>query len=318
MPAHWRHTLAQTLVLAAAIILAYIWLHIPVLAQFSLQAFAACILLYFILKKINEARVWELLPTTHVDEMSLVTFAFLILIGATGGTTSVFFSLIFVYLFFVSMTMRRWTCIAVTLLTTLFFYALNPDLAQNLNLSHLASIPLVMVFFMFAKYQYDQARHKQTLIDIENNEIYSYKIFLQHKEQELEQAHGQTWDWLFFFENFIFGFIQPKLDQLVEMAQFPQNLEAIRGQLVLMHLEIEKLKVQIKQNQASEKNKKSAAANDTQAQPGQANQPNQPNQPSQPNQPKQPNQANQTGSAANTPAEKTNQSAHNNHDSHSP
>jgi hypothetical protein len=244
-----RTTLTQTLALSAGVISAYVWLNIPALAQYSLQAFAGCVLLYFILKKLNDARVWELLPKTAVDEMTLVTFAFLILIGATGGTTSVFFSLIFVYLFFVSMTMHRWTSIIVTLVTLLFFYALNPNLTASLNLSHLAGIPLVMVFFLFARYQHQQAKDKQTLINIEKNEVYSYKIYLEQKEEELKKTENATWDWLYFFESFLFGFVQPKLDQLIEMASFPQNQNAIKGQLTLIRLELEKLKVKIKQLQ---------------------------------------------------------------------
>lgn len=251
MTAQTKKTLAQTIALGTSIILAYIWLHIPALAQYSLQAFAVCILLYFILKKLNDAAVWQVLPSTAVDEMMLVTFAFLILIGATGGTTSVFFSLIFVYLFFVSMTMRRWTSIMITLTITLFFYALNPDLTQNLNLSHLAGIPLVMVFFMFAKHQYEQVKQKQTVIEIENNKISSYQIYLEEKESELKKSEDNTWDWLYFFENFIFGFIQPKLDQIIEMAEFEQNLDAVRGQLTLIKLELEKLKIKIKKQQSS-------------------------------------------------------------------
>lgn len=246
---HTKKTLAQTLALSASIILAYTWLNIPTLAQYSLQAFAGCIFLYFILKKTNDARIWELLPKTAVDEMILVTFAFLILIGATGGTTSVFFSLIFVYLFFVSMTMYRWTSIIITLLTLFFFYTLDSNLSASLNLSHLAGIPLVMVFFLFARYQHQQAKEKQTLVNIEKNEVYSYKIYLEQKESELEKAEDTTWDWLYFFENFLFGFLQPKLDQIIEMSDFPQNQSAIKGQLTLLRLELEKLKIKIKQQQ---------------------------------------------------------------------
>lgn len=243
-----RLTVTQTLALAASIVLAYVWLSLPGLAQYSLQAFGACFVLYFILKKANEAAIWEVLPTTAVDEMILVTFAFLILIGATGGTTSVFFALVFVYLFFVSMTMERWTSIIITLLTTAFFYALAPSFdssataASQLHLSHLISIPLVMVFFLFAKYQYEQAKEKQTLVEIEHNEIHSLKIFLDHKEEELDSARANTWGWLEYFEGFLFNFLQPKLDQVIKMMEFPQNRDAVRGQLTLLRIELEKLK----------------------------------------------------------------------------
>lgn len=237
-----RKTLAQTLALSASIIIAYLWLSIPSLAQYSLQAFGVCFILYFILKKANEAAIWEILPSTAVDEMVLVTFAFLIVIGATGATNSTFFSLVFVYLFFVSMTMERWTSIIITLLTLLFFYALNSSISSQTEFSHLISIPLVMVFFLFAKYQHQQAKEKQTLLQIEHNEIHSYKIFLDQKQTELSSAEQNTHNWLEYFENFLFNFLEPKLKQTLQMLEFSQNHSAVKGQLTLIRIELERLK----------------------------------------------------------------------------
>jgi len=237
-----RKTLAQTLALSASIIIAYLWLSIPSLAQYSLQAFGVCFILYFILKKANEAAIWEILPSTAVDEMVLVTFAFLIMIGATGAASSIFFSLVFVYLFFVSMTMERWTSIIITLLTLLFFYALNPSINSQTEYSHLISIPLVMVFFLFAKYQHQQAKEKQTLLQIEHNEVHSYKIFLDQKQEELSCAEQNTHNWLEYFEQFLFGFLRPKLEKTLQMLEFSQNHNAVKGQLTLIRIELERLK----------------------------------------------------------------------------
>ena len=251
-----RRTLAQSLALSTSIIIAYLWLSIPSLAQYSLQAFGACFIFYFILKKANEAAIWEVLPSTAVDEMVLVTFAFLILIGATGGASSIFFSLVFVYLFFVSMTMERWTSIIITLLTLLFFYALNPNISTQVEFSHLISIPLVMVFFLFAKYQYEQAKEKQTLLQIEHNEVHSYKIFLDQKQEELSSAEQTTLNWLEYFEKFMFVFLQPKLEQTLQMMEFPQNHNAVKGQLTLIRIELERLKDWFKKNRSNTRDEK--------------------------------------------------------------
>jgi hypothetical protein len=237
-------SLAQTLALSASVIVAYFWLSLPVLAQYSLQAFALCILLYFILKRANQAKIWQILPTTAVDEMVLVTFAFFILVGATDGTTSIFFPLMFVYLFFVSMTMNLMTSIIMTLETTLFFYALNPHL-QQLNLSHLISLPVVMTFFLFAKYQYEQAKRNQNLVEIERNEINSYQIFLQHKESELNSLRQNSSQTSQYFVSFIQNYLQPKLDQISNMLDFSQNRQTIKGQLSLIKVQLEKIADQL-------------------------------------------------------------------------
>ena len=244
----FRHTLAQTLALSASIVVAYIWLSFPTFALYSLQAFAGCVLLYFILKKLNQAAIWELLPATAVDEMTLVTFAFLILIGNTGGTVSYFFALIFIYLFFVSMTMRFWTSIIITLETLLFFYALAPNLSSSLNLSHLISIPVVMTFFLFAKYQYDESKQKETLIKLDSDEINLYQKYVSQQTSQLV-ANEQTKQGIIqFFSSFLFDFMEKKLDLLLEMIDFPQNRNSIKGQLTLMRLEIEKIKTQLAQS----------------------------------------------------------------------
>lgn len=248
-----KSTLVQTLALFASTTAAYFWLQVPTLAQYSLQAFAACILLYIILKKLNDAAIWQVLPTTNLDEMVLASFAFLMLIGATGGTTSIFFFLIFIYLFFVSITMKRWTAIATTLTTCLFFYAITPNVYSNLHVSHIASIPVVMVFFLFARYQLEQSRQQQTLIEIEKNQVTNYQIYLQHKESQLDEAKKHTWNWRYFYESFIFEFLQPKLDQLIDAASWQQNIDVIKGQLTLMRMELEKLKV--KMHEQDEKTK---------------------------------------------------------------
>lgn len=240
----WRWLLAQILVLSAAVLIAYVWIISPVLSQFSLEAFAGCILLYFILKKLNGAALWQILPSTAVDEMMLVTFAFLLLIGATGGAESALFPLIFIYLFFLSMTMRLPTAIILSLEVMLFLYALAPNLSPALTLT-LINIPVVMIFFLFAKYQYDQAKEKQMLIEIDSQEINSYQIYLQHKDAELDQAKDTTWSWIKFFNDFVFGFLQPKIDLLIELAKYPQNHNAVQGQLTLVRIELEKLKKQL-------------------------------------------------------------------------
>lgn len=233
-------SLAQTVALSASIIVAYLWLSIPGLNQYSLQAFAGCILLYFILKKANQAQIWQILPSTAVDEMVLVTFAFFVLVGATEGTTSLFFALMFVYLFFVSMTMNLSTSIFITMETTLFFYALNPNIEQ-LNLSHLISLPVVMIFFLFAKYQYERARENQNLIEIEKNEIHSYQIFLEEKDSELELTKKNSDQVNQYFVSFIEHYLQPKLDLVSSMLDFSQNRQPIKGQLSLVRLQLQKI-----------------------------------------------------------------------------
>ncbi len=232
--------LAQILALSASIITAYLWLSIPFLEQYSLQVFAGCFLLYFVLKKINDSQIIEILPATAVDEMVLVVFAGLILIGSTQNTNSPFFPIIFVLLFLISMTMKFSTALVISLEFFLFFYANAAGLTQ-LNLSNLTSIPIVMTFFLFAKHQYQQAKENRTLVEIENNEIHNYQIFLEAEAEKINQLKENSAQISQYFVSFLKNYLQPKLIQVQNMVSFGQNSQAVKGQLNLINIQIEKV-----------------------------------------------------------------------------
>ncbi len=241
--------LAQTLAMLTSVLAAFFWLAIPSLEQYSLQVFALCILLYFVLKKINQANIWEILPSTAVDEMTLTTFGFLILLGATAGTSSIFFPIIYIYLFFVSMTLEIEASIATTLGVILFFYLQNPSLNQQ-NLAHLLSLPLVMIFYLFAKFQYQQAKQQeevakqqQQLAQKEQQKANSYQVYLEEIHQELSLAKDNDYQHVNYFLQFFEKFLLVKLQQIEQLVLTgtQANQGAIRGQIMLIKLQVEKI-----------------------------------------------------------------------------
>ena len=81
----------HTLVLLLAITLAYLWLQVPVLRTYSFQIFALFLAGFFIVKRFKKAKIWHILPDAASYEITLLTFSFLLLIGATGNTESYFY-----------------------------------------------------------------------------------------------------------------------------------------------------------------------------------------------------------------------------------
>ena len=66
-----KHTLSVLL----AILTAYIWLTIPELSYYSLQAFAVAAFGFFIVKRFSkEAQLWHILPKTHSIEIMFIWF----------------------------------------------------------------------------------------------------------------------------------------------------------------------------------------------------------------------------------------------------
>jgi len=212
------HTIAMTL----GIGLVYWWLHVPSLQPYSLQAFSIVGLLYFLVKGISKTKAWHVLPAFMSIETVLSTMAFLLLIGATGNTSSWFYPLTYIHLFFVVFSSHTGTSIAVTMLIILFHYGLTPNLVQH-DLISLLTLPIIMAFFIFAKLQHE--------------EVTKDKLIIQEEEAKLDELESEE----FQLENFLRSFLEPKLTQLEKLLDHPNNSRSIKGQLHLIKLEIEKL-----------------------------------------------------------------------------
>lgn len=155
--------------------------------------------------------------------MILATFAFLIIIGATGNTDSILFPLVYVHLFFLVFSTQLSTSIAVGLLLIVFHYALQNTGLTPTELSNLITIPLMLMFFLFTKHQYNEAVRERKIIEGEEKALTSSLA----KEKALTALLND--------------FVQPKLAQLKEMSLYAEkNRDAIVGQIFLMQMEIRK------------------------------------------------------------------------------
>jgi len=210
MKAYW-----QIIFLTASIALAYWWLHTPALAFYSLQVFSLSILAYFALKFLNKAKIYHLAPATHSLEMVVITFAFLLLIGATGSIHSPLFPLVYLLIFFLVFSSSVITSIVTSSLIVLFFFGLG---AENLiqDLAALLVIPLMLFLFLLSKRQHEEAF-------IEKQQV------IQDEAQIIED------------QGLLSNFLLPKLTQVKNLSQFPeQNKEAILGQIMLIEIELQR------------------------------------------------------------------------------
>lgn len=190
----FKHTLAVLL----AIGLAYIWLLTPSLSYYSLQAFALATFGFFLSKRFSKAQLWHILPETHSFEIVFISFAMTVLIGSTGNASSIFYPFSYIHLFFLVMTTRQITAITATLSLMLVHYALEPEIT-SLTIAAFTTLPLMLIFFLFARRQYDDARLQQKIAQEEEQQLDS----MTKKEHSLE--------------SFIKEFLQPKLNVLVDL-----------------------------------------------------------------------------------------------------
>lgn len=192
--------LKHTLAVIFSIIFAYIWLVTPSLEYYSLQAFAVSIFGFFITKRLSKAQLWHILPESNSFEILFVSFAVTVLIGSTGNASSIFYPFAYIHLFFLVMTTRQVTAISATLTIMLAHYALEPEL-NSLTIATITTLPLMLIFFLFARRQYDDARLQQKIAETEEKELES----ITKKELSLE--------------SFITNFLQPKLNIIHDMLE---------------------------------------------------------------------------------------------------
>lgn len=210
----------QTLLLAITIGLVYWWLHTPALSYFTLQAFALAVALYFVLKRLSKSKLWHIAPAAQSFEMVLATFAFLLIIGHTGNLNSVLFPLTYIHLFFLVFSTQISTSIAISLLLALFHFALGGANHPQL-ISELLTIPILVIFFLFAKNQYEEIQKEKRIIEGEEKAL----------SNSLERQHQLT--------SLLTNFIQPKLLQIKEMSlHADKNRSAIMGQILILQMEI--------------------------------------------------------------------------------
>lgn len=213
------HTLALVLITA----LAYFWLHSPLLEPFSLQAFAGSVLLYFVLKRLGKAKLWHIAPTTLSLEMVVATFAFLLVVGATGNLESPVWALSYVHLFFLVLSAPVGTSIIMTLVIMLFHYLMG-GYDWTLDWPTFASLPILTLLFLFAKQQHE--------------EVIKDKALLSAEEVSLEASQTDVAT----LTTFLSDFAHPKLEQIKALtSNATANKDAIIGQVTLLQIEIQKV-----------------------------------------------------------------------------
>jgi len=230
-PARWNQLspLNHSLLTFVGVGGVYWWLHIPALQPYSLQFFAGLGISYFILKKVSQTHAWHFLPAAMSLETIFAIAALLLLIGATGGTTSWFYPLTYLVLFIVIFSSHIFNSIFTTMIMMLFLYGTSSQLHQH-ELVAIFSLPIVMTFLIFAKLQHEEAITDRLVIKTEEIKI-----------DELEAEEFQL-------QNFLTNFLSPKITQLEKFLEFPNNSQSVKTQLHLIKLEIEKLLKQINSN----------------------------------------------------------------------
>lgn len=198
----------------------------------------AMIVAYFVVKQINnrQAKIWHVAPRTMSIEMPIVTFALLLLIGATGNLDSPLYPLGFLHLFFLVFSTNPLSAITTTVAIMLFHYGLMPEMTSS-NFSHLATMPLMLFLFLFAKDQYRQAL--------------TGKMVMNQDDSALSQAHQVQ----AYMEEFLSTQVLARLEAMKRLLDYPaQNQQPLRQHLTLLQIETQKALHRVTSQQTKPRN----------------------------------------------------------------
>ena len=229
----------HTLVLLGSLALSFLFVQLPTLSIYSLQAVAVAALAFFLLKLVNKQKIHHPIPQYATLEVALITFIFSLLIGATGNINSTFYPLTYVYLFLLAFSTYTQTAIMTALGLMLYQYVLlteNTTYTDAFDLLGLISIPIVLTFFIFAKQQHEELIKERKQLKAENQAINELEVRAQGLtsqlaivQQELDTSQVQL-------QKLKEALVQvnQELNQLIEQTKDErQKRQAIRLQVII-------------------------------------------------------------------------------------
>jgi len=236
-------TIKHAILLTMSVLAAYLYLQIPFLKHYSLQVFACCSALYLILQKQQKGRFYLILPDNSSANLALINFAFLLLVGSSGSLASSFFAITFVELFFIALTAPTKTSLLLVLEIMVFHFSLSIASSTNFvlstaELSNLISLPIVTIFYLFAKSQYEKAYSNHLLVDAQAREL--------NRAKRDYQA----------VTDFVRSLINRRLPMLEFLLSFPEkNKTAINSELQILKQDLNILLRQIDRKNVQDSSK---------------------------------------------------------------
>lgn len=229
----------QAILLTMSVLAAYLYLQVPFLHYYSLQTFALVSVIYLLLQKRQRGRFYLILPEGSSFNMALLNFAFLLLVGSSGSLVSPFFALTFIQLFFLALSLPIKVALLSALEILVFHFSLSLAVRSDFILtvpewSNLLALPVVMVFYLFAKHQYEKAYQNSLLLSAETRELL--------RAQSDDKAVAE----------FVSSLINRRLPMLEFLLSFPdKNKIAIASEIQVLKRDLNLLLRQIDQKEST-------------------------------------------------------------------
>lgn len=205
--------------LLLSLILAFIIVQSPYLANYSLQAIAITTFIFFGSKIWRRKKIYHLLPESNSFDMVLITFALMIIVGSTGNLDSPLSFLVYIHLFVLVMTTNYITAILTGAGALLFHYSLITQFEIH-QLSQLITIPIVLIFFLFAKEQKEETHIVQKKHLFQHEELLSKQFSLEYRDITIDRLASTNRNYREKIESLNVMLAKLKIDLLTMRRQY--------------------------------------------------------------------------------------------------
>ncbi|MEO8581634.1 MAG: hypothetical protein ABI425_03555 [Patescibacteria group bacterium] len=211
---------AQTVAILFVLVGSYLWLNIPGLSYYSAQLAGLLGLIYFGIRFAKRKHYLPLSIEQSNPEFALISAAIVLLIGNTGNIDSFFFPFAYLHIFFLTMSLRPFQAIVVSVAIVFFHYSLITT-SSTQHISQLLSLFLMQFIFLFTKKQYEAHIKGELIVE----------------KQQVELSDQQSNAILF-----VTTFLKPKLENLLRLSDYPEeNKEVIARQILIVQDAVEQL-----------------------------------------------------------------------------
>lgn len=238
----------QILIAFLSVVLAGIFLSLPILSGYTLQIFAVLVIGFIIVNRLS--RRAEIDYKIMLEKKSLIFAwqlffcgaAIFLLVGSTGGFGSWLFPLLFLYFFFLILA-NGWlvTLLNFVLVLGLLYYQ-TPNFGTA-DYGPLLSLVVFLPIAFFAQKYYQQFLKEQEELRLEREKITYYNLYAEKQQGELLTRGKQVTNKAVESSN-LASFLEtliPQLDEVQKESRFPENQLVVSAKLTKIGLALRQI-----------------------------------------------------------------------------
>lgn len=210
------------------------WISLPGLQPWGLQATAALLLLYIFALRSSGKKWTQFLPPAAGLQSVFLTAAAGILVGSTGGTNSPFLLALPVTIFFCTLTLPITAVVVQSLGLTLVLWVTHPANMAALDWTRFLMLPLLLPVILLARVEMDQSKQSK------------HAEFLAQQKQEHQAKEALL---------FLSTLVGPKIQAIqLFLRQSPENRGPADQQLETLLQEIRSFSHELESDTYTPKN----------------------------------------------------------------